>query len=90
MRTNQEKINDLIEQNKTVKSSIIKDLNNRIIVDLQREERELLIKNTKGIHVSSTLTGGSLRYRVNGGRAKEYDFTTDELVKLLIKNGLIQ
>ncbi len=48
-----------------------------------------MIKEIDAIHVSSTLTGGSLRYRVNGGRAKEYDFTSDELAKLLIENGLI-
>ncbi len=48
-----------------------------------------MIKEIDAIHVSSTLTGGSLRYRVNGGKANNYYFTTEELAKLLIENGLI-
>ncbi len=46
-------------------------------------------KEIETIGVSSTLTGGILRYKVNGERAKEYHFTSDELAKLLIENGLI-
>ncbi len=91
--TNEQAVAALVEQRDNTRSQFIKDRNNKMIANIIAEEKAAKIdKNIKEIEtigVGSTLQGGVLKYRVNGGRSKEYYFTSDELAKLFIENGII-